>query len=302
VASFRVAEMSFKQQKWNDTVTKMKEFIGRNQGNPDAGELVVTAYWRIAQARKASGKQKDYELALADVVTAFGKSGQQPGSMAAEYAAQAKFILVDKGVEEFESFQIKPGTPATMKAYVDDLKRQIEGGAASAKQRNEAYDAVMNYRRPSWTIAAFVRQGRVYEILAKAVLNTPFVVPADLKKQMSKLGEDKREEIRIQIEDTVRQLLDQQTRPIECFAVVRYALAARAAKIGSIDNEYTQQAISRLGAYGDERIGQCIAEQQAKDASLGAYTPGEFTRAPRGAVLPMTPGVSPPSLSNRGSR
>ena len=77
-----------------------------------------------------------------------------------------------------------------MKAYVDDLKRQIEGGAASAKQRNEAYDAVMSYRRPSWTIAAFVRQGRVYEILAKAVLNTPFAVPADLKKQMSKLGID----------------------------------------------------------------------------------------------------------------
>jgi hypothetical protein len=102
--------------------------------------------------------------------------------------------------------------------------------------------------------------------------------------------------VRVQVEDTVRQLLDQQTRPIECFAVVRYALAARAGKVGSIDNEYTQQAITRLGAYGDERIAECIAEQQAKDSSLQAYTPGEFSRAPRGAVLPMPVGVSPPSL------
>src|SRR5690606_24888216 len=71
-ASYRVAEMSFKQQKWNDTVTKMKSFISRYQGDTAAGELVVQAYWRIAQARKSSGKQKDYEVALADVVSAFG--------------------------------------------------------------------------------------------------------------------------------------------------------------------------------------------------------------------------------------
>jgi cellulose synthase operon protein C len=166
-ASYRVAEMSYKQQKWNDTVTRMKTFITRYEKDPAAGELVVQAYWRVAQARKAVGKQKDYEVALADVVSAYGKSGQPPGSMAAEYAAQAKFILVDKGVEEFERFQIKPGSPATMQAYVNELTKQIDAGATSAKQRNEAYDSVTVYRRPNWTIASFVRQGRVYEILAR---------------------------------------------------------------------------------------------------------------------------------------
>jgi tetratricopeptide (TPR) repeat protein len=298
-ANYRVAEMSFKQQKWSDTVTKMKDFIQRYQNDPAAGDLVVQAYWRVSQAKKASGKQRDYDNALADVVSGYAKSGQKPGSMAAEYAAQAKFLLVDKGVEQFESFEIKPGQPATMKAYVDDLKKQIERGATSAKERNDAYESVMAYRRPQWTIAAFVRQGRTYEVLAKAVLNTPFVVPKDMKKQMAKLPDYAREDVRVQVEDTVRQLLDQQTRPIECFAVVRYALAARAGKVGSIDNEYTQQAITRLGAYGDERIAECIAEQQTKDASLQAYTPGEFARAPRGAVLPMPVGVSPPSLEVR---
>jgi tetratricopeptide (TPR) repeat protein len=298
-AYYRVAEMSYKQQKWGDTVTQMNSFISRYRGDSKAGELVVQAHWRIAQARKEQGKQRDYEKALADVVTAYGKSGQPPGSIAAEYAAQAKFTAVDKDVDKFESFEIKAGKPATLKAYVDDVKRQIEKGASEAKSRNAAYDSVMAYRRPTWTIAAFVRQGRIYEILAKAVLNTPFVVPADLKKQMAKLPPDSREEVRIQVEDTIRQLLDQQVRPIECFAVVRYALAARAAKVGSIDNEYTQQAITRLGAYGDERIAQCIAEQQAQDSSLGAYQPGEFSRAPRGSVLPMPAGVSPPAIEVR---
>jgi hypothetical protein len=184
-----------------------------------------------------------------------------------------------------------------MKAYVDGLKGQIESGASQAKQRNESYDVVASYRRPTWTIASFVRQGRVYEILAKAVLSTPFTIPTDMKKQMAKLPEASREDVRIQVEDSVRQVLDTQTRPIECFAVVRYALASRAAKVGSIDNEFTQQAITRLSAYGDERIAQCIAEQQAKDASLQAYQPGEFARAPRGALLPMPSGMTAPSLS-----
>jgi hypothetical protein len=289
--------MSFKQNKWSDTVTKMGDFIKRYQGDSAAGELVVLATWRIAQAKKAAGKSRDYDLALADVVASYNKSGQPPGSMAAEYAAQAKFILVDKGVEDFENFQIKVGTPATMKAYVDGLKGQIESGASQAKQRNESYDVVASYRRPTWTIASFVRQGRVYEILAKAVLSTPFTIPTDMKKQMAKLPEASREDVRIQVEDSVRQVLDTQTRPIECFAVVRYALASRAAKVGSIDNEFTQQAITRLSAYGDERIAQCIAEQQAKDASLQAYQPGEFARAPRGALLPMPSGMTAPSLS-----
>jgi hypothetical protein len=137
----------------------------------------------------------------------------------------------------------------------------------------------------------------VYEVLAKSILNTPFTMPADLKKQAAKLPADAREDIRLRVEDSIRQVLDQETRPVECIAVVRYALAARAAKVAAIDNEYTQQAITRLGAYGDERIAECIAAQQAKDSSLQAYTPGEFARAPRGATLPMPTGVSPPTLS-----
>ncbi|MET0287623.1 MAG: tetratricopeptide repeat protein [Polyangiales bacterium] len=295
-AAYRVAEMSFKQNNWNGTIKAMQTFIGKYQSDPAAGELVVQAYWRIAQSRKNLGKQKDYENALGDVVAAYTRSGQQKGSMAAEYAAQAAFIRADKGNDDFEKFEIKPGSPATLKDYVDVLKKQIDAGGAQATQRNGAYDAVASYGRPNWTIASYVRQGRIYEVLSKGILNAPFIVPTDLKKQMAKLPDDAKENIKIQVEDTVRQQLDTQTRPIECLAVVRYALAARAAKIAAIDNEYTQQAVSRLGAYGDERIGQCIAERQAQDASLQAYSPGEFTRAPRGATLPMPSGMQPPSL------
>jgi TolA-binding protein len=296
-ARYKVAEMAIKLEQWGKAVTGLRAFISRYQGDKQAGELVVQAYARIAEARKAQGSINDYRAARKDVITAFARSGQAPGSYAAEYAASAQFEEVDSGSHDFESFAIKPGHPATLDAYVKGVASQIEAGSHEGKTKAEAYNVVPTYRRPTWTIAAFVRQGRIYEVLAKAVLNTPFIVPADLQKKMKGLPADSQDEIKTQVEDTIRQLLDSKVRPIECLAVGRYALAGRAARAGSIDNEYTREAFDRINAYGDERIAECIAQVAAQDSTFQAYQAGEFKRAPRGLDLDMQAGVAPPSLA-----
>jgi cellulose synthase operon protein C len=293
-AYFRVAEMAFKLKQWPRALKEMKDFITRYQADKDAGELLVEAYWRIAEIKRQAGPAREYDPALRDVVTAFAKSGQQPGSYAAEHAAQAQFTLVDKGTEDFDKFGIQPGRPATLNAYVNGVKTQIETGAKTAKSKAEAYNVIPPYRRPSWTIAAFVRQGRIYEILARAVLNTPFVVPADLQAKMKGLPDYAKDDIKIQVEDAIHQLLDQQVRPIECLAVARYALASRAGRAGNIDDAYTREATDRINAYGDERIAECVAQAAAQDPSFQAYQPGEFTRAPRGLNLDIPASVAPP--------
>ncbi len=297
VAYYRVAEMAFKQRQWGKAMTAMREFIARYSRDSKAGELVVQAYWRIAQCREELRQTRDYRGALQDVVTAFTRSGQKPGSMAAEYAAEAKFILVDEGFADFEKFAIKAGKPATLKSYVESVTSQITSGSVEAKNRAEGYSGVPTYRRPTWTIAAFVQQGRIYEVLARSVLNTPFVVPNDLQKKMRGLPAYAKDDIKIQVEDTIRQLLDAKVRPIECLAVARYALASRAARAGNVDNQYTRQAIDRINAYGDERIAECVAEAAAKDASFQAYRPGEFSRALRGRNLGIQAGVASPPVS-----
>jgi hypothetical protein len=177
---------------------------------------------------------------------------------------------------------------------VNGVKTQIESGAKTAKSKAEGYNVIPPYRRPSWTIAAFVRQGRIYEILARAVLNTPFVVPADLQAKMKGLPDYAKDDIKIQVEDAIHQLLDQQVRPIECLAVARYALASRAGRAGNIDDTYTREATDRINAYGDERIAECVAQAAAQDPSFQAYQPGEFTRAPRGLNLDIPTSVAPP--------
>jgi len=295
-ARYRVAEMAFKQKQWSRSITEMRAFIGRYKSDKGAGELTTQAYYRIAQAQKELGKVRDYQTALSDVVAAYARSGQEPGSYAAEYAAQAQFELVEPSSQSFESFAIKPGKPATLDAYVKSITAQIETGSKQAGDTAAAFNVIPPYRRPTWTIAAFVRQGRIYEVLARAVLETPFTVPADLKKKMAGLPQESQEEIKVQVEDTIRQVLDSRTRPIECLAVARYALAARAARAGTIDNEQTREAFDRINAYGDERIAECIAQAAAQDATFQAYKPGEFTRAPRGRNLPVAREITPPAL------
>lgn len=300
-AKYRVAEMSFKQKQYVVAIREMNAFIQQYKSDPKAGELLVQARWRIAESRRALKQPaRDYRAALQDVVQMFAQTGGQPGSAAAEYAAQANFQLVNDGSEEFERFEIKPGRPSTMQKYVSKVTEQIDSGSKEAKTRAEAYNTVVGYRRPNWTIAAFVRQGRIYEVLAKAVLNTPFVMPADLESKVRRAPAEAREEVRIQVEDSIRQVLDKQVRPIECLAVARYALAARAARAGSLDTDHTRQAIDRLQAYGDERISECIAQAAQQDASFAPYKPGEFARAPRGQHKQVPAGMSAPALAPLG--
>jgi hypothetical protein len=102
------------------------------------------------------------------------------------------------------------------------------------------------------------------------------------------------------VEGAIQQVLDERVRPIECLAVARYSLAARASRAGNIDNEYSQIAVDRLQAYGEERIAECIAQVQQTDSSLGAYQAGEFARAPRGQNLDMEPGTAAPVLAPEG--
>ena len=207
-----IAEMAYKQRRYPQAIEGMRAFIRAYGNDGEAGELVVRAHWRIAQSWKARGRLSDYRAALVDVTTAFKRTGQPAGSIAAGYAAEARFILVDDKINGFESFQVKPGKPKTVEAYINTITKQIQNGSKQAQGIAAGYESVFPYRRPRWTIAGYVRQGRAYEILARAILNTPIVLPADLKRAFRQADEYEREEYQLDFEDKIRQVLDNQVR------------------------------------------------------------------------------------------
>ncbi|MFO0680598.1 MAG: tetratricopeptide repeat protein [Sandaracinus sp.] len=298
-AFYRIAEMSYSRHDWNGTIRDMQAFIDRYRSDSGAGELVVQATWRIAQARQQQhASQSQITAALQAVVDAYARSGQTPGSIAAEYAAQAKFQIVDPQGQAFESFTIDTRRGRTTETYIQGIVSQIQAGSHRAQEAADAYAPVLTYNRPTWTVAALVRQGRVYEVLAHAIVAAQHPLPEDLQHQFSRASPDVQAELQTQFDDRIRQAMEPQIAPVECFAVVRYALAARAARAGSLDTEFTRQAIDRLQAYGDDRIAQCIEQGRAQDQTLGAYTPGEFTRARAGRTeSSMPPDLGPPPLA-----
>lgn len=291
LALYRIAEITYEESSGGTAgIRAMRDFINEYRNDPSAAELVIRANFRIAEAyaamRASATQRRDYEAALRATVSAFNESRLPPGSVAAEYAAEAHFRLVDD-IEAFEATKITMSTPRTLEDYVRELLAQIEQAAMRATALRDEYEPVLRYNRPAWIIAAYVRQGRVYEALVRMVLELPFVTPQDLQAEMRRLPPEDREEIRFMIEDRIRQVLDAQVRPFECLAVVRYALASRVARATSFDNEITRLAIDRLQAYGDERIASCIEDHQQVDPTFESYRDGEFTRAPRGQLLEL---------------
>lgn len=299
LAHYRVAEMSYRRRDWAGTVREMQGFLDRYRSDAGAGELLVTAAWRIAEARQQLRQERDYRAALQNVVSTYERAGQQPGSTAAEFAAQARFTIANEGLAPLrETVRVAPGRQPTVQSFVQAIRTQIDNDARQVRTVVDGYAPVLGYRRPTWTIAAFVQQGQAYEILASAIINATLTpLPDDLQRRMRGASADVRSEVELQFQDQVRQVLEEQIRPVECFAVARYALAARAARAGAIDNEYTRTAVARLQSYGDERIAECIAQAQTQDATFGAYTPGEFQRARPGQTLTMDPGLAAPALA-----
>jgi cellulose synthase operon protein C len=295
-ARYRVAEMAFKTRDWNRAIREMRAFIDRYGNDRAAAELVTLATYRIAQARLET-RDRNLVEARRDVVNVYNRLGGQAGSQAAEYAAESHFRNIDPSLQELERLSVNPGRRRTMNEFRAELVRQIQTGAQQTRTVAAGYDPILEYRRPTWTIAALTRQGRAYEIYARAVLNAQLTMPNDLAQRISRASPEVRDEVRVQFDDQVRQVLDENVRPIECYAVSRYALAARAAQRGNIDNEYSREAIDRLQAYGHERIAECIAQQQQQDSSLEAYRPGEFTRARRGQYIDLPLDVSAPPLA-----
>lgn len=300
LALYRIAEITYDESSGgNAGIRAMRDFISEYQHDPAASELVIRANFRIAEAygamRESATQRRNYETALRSVVAAFNESRLPAGSVAAEYAAEAHFRLVD-AIEEFEATNITMSTPRTLEDYVQELLAQIERAAVRATELRGEYEPVLHYNRPAWIIAAYVRQGRVYEALVRMVLELPFITPQDLQAEMRRLPPEDREEIRFMIEDRIRQVLDAQVRPFECLAVVRYALASRVARAASFDNENTRLAIDRLQAYGDERIASCIADHRQNDPTFESYRDGEFTRAPRGQLLDLSEDTMSPPL------
>jgi TolA-binding protein len=254
-AGFRAAEMSYKQKNWSATIRDMRAYISEYKSVADAGPYRVHAAYYIAEAEKAQRNTNNYYKALEGVLSEFQTSGEAAGSASAEYAAEARFRLVDRDISSLEG--IKVGGTAK------NINTQIEDGARRVSDLEKSYKAVSNYRRPEWTVASHFRIGYAYELLAKAMLDAGLPtdteqilvsgLPADVRRELGRMSKAQKQEIlSAQVEQLETQWRDDMIKRVsgmEDRAVAEYELCVRAAREGNIVSDFTRQCNERLFAY-----------------------------------------------------
>lgn len=254
-AGYKAAEMAFKREDWRGTISEMRAYITEYRTMPEAGPYRVKAAYNIAEANEKMRRERDYFQSLENVIREFQASGEKSGSLSAEYAAEARFRLVDRDITKLEGYKIGG------KAKIMDA--QIEDGARRVIELEKAYKTVTAYRRPEWTVASHFRIGYAYELLAKAMLDSEpptdteqiiiGALPPDVRRELKRMPPADRRELLADQIDTIdmqwRDKMIERVSGMEDRAVAEYEICVKAAREGNIVNEYTRQAYERLFAY-----------------------------------------------------
>jgi TolA-binding protein len=303
-AGFRAVEMTYKQQDWRGTVRDMKAYIAEYRTLGAAGQYRVRAAYLIADSHQKLRSTTEYYRALEGVTSEFQTSGEKAGSLSAEYAAEARFRLVDREIDSLEGYKVG-GTSK-------QITQQIEDGARRVAELEKSYKAVTAYRRPAWTVASHYRIGYAYELLAKALLESEpptdseqilvNSLPADVRRDLARIpAAQRRELLREQIDGLEQQWREDMVKRVggmEDRAVSEYELCVRAAREGNIVSDYTRQAYERLFAYRPEQYP--LQREGRFEMQLDSVAPP--SPASGAEPSPYGSGREPASVPREGSR
>lgn len=240
-----------------------------------------------------------------------------------ERLALLAFTRAEAARVAFESLHFDLPTLGSPQLLVDAMVARMRSAFSQAGSISADYTLATQGTDLDRTIAAWVGSAQVWETLARALLHfsappapsfPPGITPIDgaprpwapaggLDASALPLPRDRTADVSdvVQIADAFTRAFDPWTRAVECVAVGRYALAARAAHVSVARSPAIEIAWARLASYSEARIAECIAVVRTGDTEHGItgdptfarYAPGEFYRAPLGATADLiTIGVS----------
>lgn len=247
-AALRAALASHKQQRWQDSIRDMREFITAHRSVAEAGRYRVEAAARLAEAYRKLGKRRDEDRALEGVVREFLVSGEKVGGSSAAIAAEAHFRLVDRKVRAFDGFTIRGGSKSVRKGR--------ESGEARARAIREDLEKVARYRSAPWLATALARTGYTYEILADALSKSRPRRDNNLSEEMEKAAAAWREGAVAEYEKCdriarealfVNEHVDHARRRLHELQPETYRLGARGKTVLAFDDIFAS-GLARIGA------------------------------------------------------
>jgi tetratricopeptide (TPR) repeat protein len=225
-AAFKAAQVSAKTKNHNATIAAYRKFIKSHKNTPGQAERVVQSWLEIAHTYELLGKNKDAESAYRSTIAAFKSSGLKDGSLAAQYPAEAQFMLAEA--------QLKGVVRVKLTGRGKKLEKQTKQLFDKVVALSKEYEAVLPYKIIEWMLAARYRKGYAFEEVARKLRSAP--VPKQLKEYSEPWF-------------AYKDIVDQAASKFEDEAVRLYKEAYQSAQDRKVKNEWTQRTHERLNVY-----------------------------------------------------
>ena len=225
-ATFRAAQVLRKTDNHRATESAFAAFLGKYGADPKEAAKAVEAHLRIGQARAAMGDRKGAEAAFRDCIATFTARGLQVNTDAADYPAEAQFLISEYSLADLLEFKLQ----GTGKKLADNTKALFDRVVLASK----SYDGVLPYRRIDWVLHAMFRRGYAFEITAIKMREAP--VPRELKEFSEPWF-------------AYKDMVEQGASKFEAMAIPLYEETIKRAREYGVANEYTRKALERMNIY-----------------------------------------------------
>lgn len=234
-AYFRAGDIYGKMNDFGKMVKVMRDFPNRYGALKAQKPRAVEALYRIAKAAEKRGAATTARKYYEQTISEFSIRRLPSAGAAAEFAAEAKFVLTEKKMEKFLKLKLD-------KLPLNRLAAGEKRMGKEAVALKSEYGSIMKYGRATWSLAAMYRFGSIYEQFAKVVANGYRTTP--IPRQVKRLGQDAVDIYQGRVNDALAAKVD----PLEKEAKRLYKDCVSKAKQFGIFNKYTEAAEQRLNA------------------------------------------------------
>ncbi|MEE2643678.1 MAG: tetratricopeptide repeat protein [Myxococcota bacterium] len=206
---------------WRRQIVLYENFERRFGRTPNQQSRVIEHAAKIARGHRKRGERGRERRAWQRVLDEFQSRGLQPGGPGSNFAAEATFYLIESDYKRYRSTKM-PASVSRQRAVILQAKESLP-------RLIEAYKGVNQFRSADWIIAAFYRQGRIYQIFAQLLYDAP--IP-------DSFGEEER--------DIYMTTLEEIAGPLEEKAFETFELAYEKAREFQLVNEWSDKLLTVL--------------------------------------------------------
>ncbi|TPV93675.1 MAG: tetratricopeptide repeat protein [Myxococcales bacterium FL481] len=223
-AAYRAAAVLGKAKRPKRAIREYQRYLAEHGDAPSEAERATEAWLRIGEAYAGLGDRKAAERAWAECIRTFQARGLKMATQAADYPAQAQFLLSEYELDKVLNFKVKG------RRLEKDAKKLFDSVLAVSR----SYDAIHPYRRIEWTLAAMFRRGYAFETVATKVREAP--VPRQLKEYSEAWF-------------AYKDLIDAEMQRFEDKAISLYEETLKRSREFQMSNQWTRRARERLNLF-----------------------------------------------------